>query len=103
MYAASTHKSYIQLVDLDEVGREDAFFPLQLPLQPSFLAGLGDVLDHISCLHSELVTHGALKVHQHQHLCRAENSVLCTKAGVSPGIHADIFKPRQICEQWRLN
>lgn len=54
--------------NLDKVGREDASLSCQLPLQPSLLTGLGDVFDHIPCLHCELVSHGALKVYEHQHL-----------------------------------
>lgn len=59
------------LADLDEVGREDAFLPSQLPLQPSFLTGLGDIFDHIPLPHCELVVWVALKVDQHQHLYSA--------------------------------
>lgn len=54
--------------DLDKVGGEDASFSFQLPLQPSLLTGLGNVFDHIPLSHCDLVSHGALKVDQHQHL-----------------------------------
>lgn len=49
---------------------ENASFPPQLSLEPSVFVGLGDVCDHFAHLHRELVTHGGLKVDQHQHLCR---------------------------------
>lgn len=54
--------------NLDKVCREDASLSSNLPLEPSLLAGFGDVFDHVPCLHCELVSHGALKVYQHQHL-----------------------------------
>lgn len=61
----------VALTDLDKVGREDASLSSQLPLQPPLLAGLGDVFDHIPRPHCDLVSHGALEVDQHQHLCSA--------------------------------
>lgn len=62
------------LTDLNKVGREDAFFPSQLTLQPSFLTCLGDIFDHIPLPHCELVVRVALKVDQHQHLCSASTN-----------------------------
>ena len=59
------------VTDLGEVGREDASLSTQLALQPSLLAGLRDVFDHIPRPHCDLISHGALEVDQHQHLYSA--------------------------------
>lgn len=59
---------------LHKVNREDAPFSSQLAVQPSLLAGLGDIFEHISRLHCELVRRRALEVQQHQHLCRASTN-----------------------------
>lgn len=97
------------LTDLDEGGREDASLSSQLPLEPSLLAGLGNVFNHIPHRHCELVTHGALEVDQHQRLYSgavngAEDFILCTKAGLlaSQVMCPDISKLRQTSMQWRL-